>query len=422
MRKRNHSCRVQLFKLLIVIAIAVFIAVTVINFLFFIPNQKWLQEEEVTLSELKMARDLLARAKRHALTPLRDIDKEKFTVRINTWRRDAQLIAAVNHYLTCSNVAQIQIVWCDQSHEVPEHLLHGMTYNKVIVEHHGINSLNERYHILPLTRDKMPTLGILSVDDDVLRPCEAMDAGFYRWTDHPDRIVGFDFRVHLISNNRNSQRLDTNPMWTYGYLSSAKKSNRYSMTLPRFCFIHRDYLDLYTKFAPNRLIQTVQKVMNCEDISMSFFVSALTGGKVPLLADYWATTPSMIKLDTNQAISENNRHKEIRDDCVDKFAFLLGLKDGFSALKNEEDWGVLESKPIFYDKQSLFGIGEDADLTFPAGEELRDDLMGSRKNHMTQLFTWNKMKKHKITKERFPYEMAKRSLYGRILELGLIDP
>jgi glucuronyl/N-acetylglucosaminyl transferase EXT2 len=402
---------------MVVIVISILIVVTALNCFVSYPRKNWIQDEEVTLSELRNARDLLAQAKHHILAPLRNIDKEKFTVRINTWHRNAQLIAAVNHYLTCPNVAQVQIVWCDQSNDPPDQLLHEMTRKNVIVERHEINSLNERFRILPVTRNVMPTVGILSVDDDVLRSCEAMDAGFYRWTDHPDRIVGYDFRVHLISTDRNNQRLDTNPIWTYGYLSSAQKSNRYSMTLPRFCFIHRDYLDLYIKFAPDRLIQTVQNVLNCEDIAMGFFVSALTNGKVPLLADFWATTPSMIKFDSNQAISENKHHKQIRDDCVDKFGFLLGLKDGFRALGNEENWGVLESNPIMYDKYSLFGIGVDADSIL---QESRDDFVDSRKNHTMLLSEWNNLNTNKVGKERFPFENAKTSLYRRMATLGLI--
>lgn len=416
-RRRSRIFQCPHSHWLVVIAISILIIVTMTRYFLFFPHEKWLDEEEVTLSELRNARDLLLQARRQTLAPLRRVDKEKFTVRINTWHRDAQLVAAVDHYLTCPNVAQIQIVWCDQSNDPPEYLLHGINNSKVIVERHDVNSLNERFRILPLTREVMPTLGILSVDDDVLRSCEAIDAGFYRWTDHPDRIVGFDFRVHLISTNRKIQRLDTNPIWTYGYLSSALKSNQYSMTLPRYCFIHRDYLDLYTKFAPQRLIQTVQKVFNCEDISMSLFVSALTNGKVPLLADFWATTPSMIKLDSKQSISENQNHKQIRDDCVDKFGFLLGLKDGYSALEKVEKWGVLESKTIRHHPRSVFGIGQEANL-FP--DLLRDDFVESRKNYAMLLSQWNNLNQNKIAKERFPFESAKISLYRRLLTLGLI--
>ena len=185
--------------------------------------------DEVTLPELIKARDLLLIAKEHGISQLRKIDREKYTVRIMTWRRNEQLIASIDHLRTCPNIAQIQVVWCDKAHPPPSVLLQYSAGSvPVVVEHHGINSLNERFRVLI---DTTPTYGILSVDDDVLRPCEAMDAGFYRWTDHPDRIVGYDTRLHIISTDRRvddgqedgTMRIDTNPLWNYGYLSSSQR-------------------------------------------------------------------------------------------------------------------------------------------------------------------------------------------------------
>lgn len=104
-----------------------------------------------------------------SLTPLRDVDLELFTVRINTFKRHEQLLVSVRHLSTCQGVAQIQVVWCEEEEPPPELL----EFPKVVVERHEVNSLNERFHVL----EETPTLGILSIDDDVLRPCEAIDAG-----------------------------------------------------------------------------------------------------------------------------------------------------------------------------------------------------------------------------------------------------
>ena len=124
------------------------------------------------------------------LTPLRPIDRDQYTIRINTWKRPEQLLLSVNHHASCPGVALIQIVWCDKDEEPPNQLLN---HSKVVIEHHNVNTLNERFHIL----SPVPTLGILSLDDDVLRPCEAIDAGFFKWTQSPHRMVGFDARVHV---------------------------------------------------------------------------------------------------------------------------------------------------------------------------------------------------------------------------------
>ena len=42
-----------------------------------------------------------------------------------------------------------------------------------MVERHDVNSLNERFRVLA----KVETLGVLSLDDDVLRRCAALDVG-----------------------------------------------------------------------------------------------------------------------------------------------------------------------------------------------------------------------------------------------------
>jgi hypothetical protein len=145
--------------------------------------------KENTLVDLK--ENTLNVPQHRRLTPLvRPIDREQYTIRINTWRRQEQLLLSVEHHSSCPGVAEIQVVWCDKEENPPAGLLN---FSKVVIERHEVNSLNERFNILSPTS----TLGILSIDDDVLRPCEAIDSGFFKWTQNPDRMVGFDGRVHV---------------------------------------------------------------------------------------------------------------------------------------------------------------------------------------------------------------------------------
>lgn len=127
---------------------------------------------------------------KRTLQPLEEKDWNQYTIRINTWRRPEQLLVSVDWHSKCPGVAQIQIVWCDQENEPPKEL---ENYENVIIERHEVNSLNERFNVMTPS----PTLGILSIDDDVLRPCEAIDVGFFKWTQSPDRMVGFDGRIHV---------------------------------------------------------------------------------------------------------------------------------------------------------------------------------------------------------------------------------
>jgi len=258
---------------------------------------------------------------RRRLTKLRPIDYEQYTIRMNTWRRPKQLVQSVKHHASCPGVKEIQIVWCDKENEPPRELVE-MTERKyeesssgarVIIERHDANSLNERFNILEPT----PTLGILSIDDDVLRPCEAIDSGFFKWIKSPHRMVGFDARTH-VENDDGS--------WQYGYLSTTKGENLYSLSLTRYCFIHRDYMNQYTSDLPSIILDTVATQFNCEDIAMSLMISSLTQGQPPLLADYWAMH-SQLKLAVDVGISGSGTHKKFRDDCLDSFASLFGLKD-----------------------------------------------------------------------------------------------
>ncbi|MGK3737037.1 MAG: hypothetical protein ACI8RD_000040 [Bacillariaceae sp.] len=146
------------------------------------------------------------------LAPLRPIDYEQYTIRINTWQRPEQLVVSVKHHASCPGVKQIQIVWCDKENDPPKEILDMITAGnnstnnkKVVIEYHEANSLNERFNIL----EPVQTIGILSIDDDVLRPCEAIDSGFFKWVKSPHRMVGFDARNH-VENEDGS--------WEYGYL------------------------------------------------------------------------------------------------------------------------------------------------------------------------------------------------------------
>jgi len=294
--------------------------------------------------EVKMT---LAEAHSHKLTPINihSIDTSQYTIRINTWQRNEQLLLSMNHHAQCEGVKEIQIIWCDSNNEPPKEIVHHAS-GKVKIEKHVINSLNERFKVLM----DPPTLGILSLDDDVLRPCAALDAAFVRWTRHPERMVGFDARTHVMVEEdgiEEHKKGSNKSNWKYGYMSTTESSNRYSITLPRASFLHRDYLDLYTLALPRPIYIYVAQHLECEDIAMSFFVSSLTNGKPPLLADYWAVK-SMIKLYSATKISGGKDHKSTRDTCVNDFAELLGIKEN-------GEWPLQTGKLIHTNQ--FFGYG-----------------------------------------------------------------
>jgi glucuronyl/N-acetylglucosaminyl transferase EXT2 len=267
------------------------------------------------------------------ITPLRPQDREQYTIRINTWKRPDQLRISLDHHLSCDAVQQIQVVWCTAQGPPPDWLLNFDP--KVVVEYHDENSLSERFRILL----EPPTAGILSIDDDVLRPCVAMDAGFVKWVENPDRMVGFDARGHNVVN-----ATATNKLWAYSYQSTTRNTNKYSLVLTRYAFVHRDYLDSYFTSMPAVIRETVARDMNCEDIAMSFWVSSQTGGRTPLLADLWSHS-TQLALYSAKGISSTKNHKALRDACVESFANMLQLKSRLSLTRfvhNDEYGGAFE--------------------------------------------------------------------------------
>jgi glucuronyl/N-acetylglucosaminyl transferase EXT2 len=256
---------------------------------------------------------------------------------------------SIQHHLSCPSVLQIQIVWClDQSVSVPKWLLEfeqedpvfynvtnnqrmeQISYPRVVVERHEINSLNERFHAL----SPVVTAGVLSIDDDVLYPCLAIDTAFQKWVLNPNRQVGFDARSHDIvyidqngvehhHNPHNGSNLT--PQWKYSYMSVTEKTNLYSLTLTRYSFLHRDYLTMYMHDMPQEIRDMVAQNFNCEDIAMSLYISSCTQDHPPLLADMWVVK-SQIKMYVAKKISGTSNHKSVRDTCVHTFSQLLRLQ------------------------------------------------------------------------------------------------
>jgi hypothetical protein len=132
-----------------------------------------------------------------------------------------------------------------------------------------------------------------------------------------------------------------------------EKENLYSISLPRFCFLHRDYLDWYMTDLPRPIFDTVAKEFNCEDIAMSFMISSMTEGRPSLLADFWAIK-SMVKMESGSAISGSKSHKHKRDECVNSFAELLGLKENGGTVRLQ--------KAKYRHKDSMLECGMEPDV------------------------------------------------------------
>lgn len=110
-------------------------------------NTKQQQQQQILSPEDVDTKMTLDEVHTHTITPLHSIDKTQYTIRINTWQRNEQLLLSINHHSQCDNVKEIQVIWCDIENEVPDNILHHVS-GKVKVEKHVVNSLNERFKVL----------------------------------------------------------------------------------------------------------------------------------------------------------------------------------------------------------------------------------------------------------------------------------
>jgi Glycosyl transferase family 64 domain len=118
------------------------------------------------------------------------------------------------------------------------------------------------------------------------------------------------------------------------------------MSLTKFCFVHRDYMNLYMERLPKPILDTVAENVNCEDIAMSLLISSMTQGQPPLLADAWAMSTHM-PLRVNREISGGKNHKKLRGQCVDTFAQLLSLKNKAGSNRLQKAKLIPSTHPYF---------------------------------------------------------------------------
>lgn len=345
------------------------------------------------------------------LSPLRKVDKEKYTVRMNTWRRNMALQTSVDYLSTCSGVAQIQVIWCDKKNNPPDFLMNHPS-GKVVVEHHKINSLNERFNLLSPT----PTLGILSIDDDMIRPCEALDNAFFRWTRAPERMVGFEPR--FIKWEPRPSRIiygRNNPIDRKGL------TGEYNIALTSMAFFHRDYMKFYVSDLEGIILNMIHEATNCEDIAMSLLISACTGAKEPLIADRWAQkTRRFLTLKGGPAISADRvSHYNIRSICADTFTNLLQLQ----VASNERSQLILRQSQIFHSKDpsdpkyQLMGTQDDREQFILKNSSYYQPNFNTIERELLQqeLLTWNNAASEKVKAILAPVDKVVADFKKRML-------
>ncbi|KAI8619566.1 exostosin [Chytriomyces sp. MP71] len=213
--------------------------------------------------------------------------KGKCTLMLLTYDR-GNLLSQLEHYQNWAFLDRILVVWNHQTlnpnFTVSQDLLPDDAHNdladgsnpirfKVVVRilQQPRNSLNNRFQPFPEIR----THCVISLDDDYLIPAasqqQLVDA-FYNG--NTDRIVGYEkmARTHAPVGDK---------MWEYRGDADVRGA---SIALPSGSVFHRKYLEMYTHALPVLARETVDMILNGEDILLNMMIANATG-KPPLIVN-----------------------------------------------------------------------------------------------------------------------------------------
>lgn len=169
------------------------------------------------------------------------------------------------------------------------------------------NSLNSRFLPDPL----LTTRAVLSLNDDVLAPCTALDNMFVEWQHHTDRIVGFFPRL-----------LHVKPT---AYTLPLSAGQPYNLILTNGAFLDATRaFELYWHQNNTAARDIVDEMLNCEDILMNL-VWANAAGLGQKSSVLFSTPHCFVeggRLSSGTGISLKPGHLESRKRCAERFEAL----------------------------------------------------------------------------------------------------
>jgi hypothetical protein len=248
----------------------------------------------------------------------KDFAASELTIRVNTFRRNDQLELFLDYYAgyknmhECAFIKEVQVIWSDPENTPPTTWLeeeNKYVKDKVYFEVHTKNSLNNRF--LPLTKESVKTHAVLSIDDDLIIPCNVLRDNLRVWESYDKALVGWSPRMHGYDTElHNMKYLKWQHTWWSGM---------YSIMLTKASFIHRDYLgDAFLKETPGLFLEHVDDLKNCEDLAMAHTVASLSEAPpVWISGDVYETG--------EQGISSGKNHFRTRGICLEQLRDMSGI-------------------------------------------------------------------------------------------------
>ncbi|KAL3096184.1 hypothetical protein niasHS_004794 [Heterodera schachtii] len=210
---------------------------------------------------------------------------EKFTIVLEAYRRDAQLL------YTLKSLDGLRRPITEQSYAWPH------IHVPIFVVNTSRDSLNDRFLPLSLIYGQRPI-----------------------WRENRARIVGPNYRIGYIQHNDNNDLI--------GIYKGPPRNEpifqhcQYNIVLTSGAFIHRDFLTSYSNEMPSEIRTHVDKITNCEDIAIAFWVSYLTR-LGPLKTTQIGNTIGFFTKNTT-GLSSRPDHFAQRSECIKLFSQILG--------------------------------------------------------------------------------------------------
>jgi hypothetical protein len=251
-----------------------------------------------------------------------NLDGRRFTVLLNTFKRPDLLKKAVAHYATCPDVAEIRVVWSEQTspptRDKEAGAFFGPKPSMVTYDAHPTTSIQNRFDPPAAGAKQISTTAVFNVDEDVRMPCAALSAGFKAWRANADVLVGYYPRTHVPDATGCGWRYvwDDLSLWRHG---------DFSIVLTKAAFMRTGYMSLYAQGLPAAARRFIDEHKNCEDIAMQILTAKVTG-KPPVYVPVPTGHYLWAKLEGFgvAGISKGSGHHVHRGECITYLSAIIG--------------------------------------------------------------------------------------------------
>jgi len=194
---------------------------------------------------------------------------EGFTAVVLTYNRPESLFILLKRLASVPSLAAIVVVWNNPNLEPPSEDEWPATGKPLEVIRSKANLLSNRF----IPYEAIRTDCVLSLDDDItMLTDDELEFGYRAWLEHPNRLVGFPSRTHVLSEAGD-------------YRYESEWTNDLSMVLTGAAFYHSYWHWAYTGAEPHSPVAKARgyadEGLNCEDIAFNFMVAEATG-KAPI--------------------------------------------------------------------------------------------------------------------------------------------